>query len=143
MGLDDISRNATEFAAALNQIGVRYERDFDKLVRKVLFDLWRMIAEGTPVATGRARASWMLDTDWSAWQLPPGDYRDAIAANIGAVVSALPKSEKYVLYNNLEYIEALEDGHSKAQAPNGFVALALAAFIPQLQAAARELGFDG
>ncbi|MFU2207225.1 hypothetical protein [Solidesulfovibrio sp. C21] len=142
MGFDNVSRNAAEFSTWLNAVGEEYEQNFDKLVRKVLFDLWRMVAEGTPVDTGRARASWALDTDWSAWQLPEGDYREAIQANIGAAISKLPQSDLYVLYNNLEYIEALEEGHSQ-QAPSGFVALALAAITDKLREAAKALGFDG
>ena len=142
VGLSSVSRNAAEFEAELNRFGDECFANFDKLVRKALFDLWRMVSEGTPVDTGRARASWMLDTDWSAWQLPEGDYRDAIEANIGAVVSSLPESDRYCLVNNLEYIEALEEGHSQ-HAPNGFVALALAAFSDKLREAAKALGFDG
>lgn len=142
LGFDNVSKNAAEFARELNNIGLVYQQNYVKLVRKVLFDLWRMVAEGTPVDTGRARASWMLDTDWSAWQLPEGDYREAIEANIGAVISKLPESDLYCLFNNLEYIEALEEGHSQ-QAPSGFVGLALAAFTDKLREAAKALGFDG
>lgn len=136
--MDRISANAADFAAQLNQLGDRLERElFDKVIKKAMFDLWAECMSETPVETGRAMGSWSLDTDWNDWALPPGDYVQGILSNVGNVVNSLPKSDRYVLFNNVEYISELEDGHS-TQAPSGFIANALAAFADHLQAANQE-----
>lgn len=70
------------------------EADLDKLLdletRKTLLDLHAGLVQRTPVDTGRARSGWQVDT------------------------------QAGVIENNVEYIEALNRGHS-AQAPAGFV----------------------
>lgn len=137
---DDISGNAADFQRALNALGTQVQEDvFDKIVKKALFDLLKEIIRTTPIDTGRARGSWMIDTEWSGWQLPPGDFKGEVVA---ATVDALPDSERYVIYNNLEYIQALENGHSQ-QAPSGFVAQALAAIGNHVAKAARAAGYEG
>lgn len=143
VGIDNVSRNAAEFAQWLNNVGLVYEQNFNKLVRKVLFDLLRVLMETNPRETCRCAASWMLDTDWSPWQLPPGDYTNVdFSALASQIISNLSESDIYVLYNNIEYVEALEEGHSQ-QKPSGFIALALAAITDKLREAAKALGFDG
>ena len=57
-------------------------------------------------------------------------------------MASLPKSSQYVIFNNLEYIVALENGHSQ-QAPSGFVAQALAAIGNHVAKAARAAGYEG
>ena len=47
----------------------------------------------------------------------------------------------YYLYNNVEYIVALENGHSQ-QAPAGFVAQALASLAQLVAQKAREAGYE-
>lgn len=139
---DDISGNAEQFAQALNQLGQQIEDDvFDKVIRKALFDLLSEIVNNTPVDTGRAKGSWALDTKFSDFALPPGDYREAVQQGLTATMASLPKSSQYVIYNNLEYIVALENGHSK-QAPSGFVAQALAAIGEHVAKAARAAGYE-
>jgi hypothetical protein len=141
-GFDGVQRNAAEFSEALNQIAEVYERDFNTLVRKVLFDLWKTLMETNPKDTCRCAGSWMLDTDWSAWELPPGDYTQIdLSARAAQIIASLPKSDRYVLYNNIEYLEALENGHSQAQAPSGFIALAIAPLTDKIREGARALGF--
>lgn len=136
---DRMYASAAEFATALDQMGQAIERDvFDKVIKKVLFDLWSELVKENPKDTGRSSASWMLDTDWSDWQLPPGDYRSAIDGSLEGVVNRLPVAERYVIFNNVEYISYLEDGHSQ-QAPSGFIANALAALGNHIQAAAQSV----
>lgn len=139
---DDISGNAEQFAKSLDDLGKKIESDiFDKVIRKVLFDLLQEIIRKTPVDTGRARASWVLSVDFDDFQLPPGDYNSSFEKVIPETMSWLPKSSQYVIYNNLEYIVALENGHSK-QAPQGFVAQALAAIGEHVSKAARAAGYE-
>lgn len=137
--MDRMSVNATDFADQLAQLGEAIQEDvFQKVIKKVLIDLWTRIQETTPVDTGRARASWMLDAEWTDWQLPPGDYKQAVADNVLKVIGSLPKSEQYVLFNNVDYISYLEDG-SSVQAPGGFISVALAALANNVQAAVQSV----
>lgn len=138
---DDIAKNADEFARNLQNLGSVIEQDvFDKVIRKVLMDLLQRIISTTPVDTGRARASWVLSAGYDDFQLPPGDYNSKFEKMIPETMSWLPASSRYVIYNNLEYIVALENGHSK-QRPNGFVAQALAALGSHIAKAAAAAGY--
>ena len=137
---DDISGNASDFQRALNALGTQVQEDvFNKIIKKALFDLLKEIIRTTPIDTGRARGSWMIDTEWKDWKLPEGDH---IGSVVESTVKALPDSDRYVIYNNLEYIQALENGHSQ-QAPSGFVAQALAAIGNHVAKAARAAGYEG
>lgn len=138
---DDISKNADEFARNLQNLGSVIEQDvFDKVIRKCLFDLLQLIIRKTPVDTGRARASWVLSTEYDDFQLPRGDYNSKFEKMIPETMSWLPVSSQYVIYNNLDYIVALENGHSR-QAPAGFVAQALAALSSHIAKAAAAAGY--
>lgn len=135
----DLLKAADDFEKSLQQLADKIESDFDQVLRKVLFDLLSMLMEDTPKDTVRCAGSWSLDTHYSEWVLPPGDYREVdLSAKAQAIVVALPRSDVYVLYNNIEYLMALEDGHSK-QAPSGFIANALAAFTEKINEAVRAL----
>lgn len=140
---DDISGNAEQFARSLDALGKQIQEDvFDKIIKKALFDLLQQIIRTTPVETGRARASWTLDVDHDDFVLPDGDYNNAFEKAIPEGMSWLPDSDRYVIYNNLEYIQALENGHSK-QRPSGFVAQAIAAIGNHVAKAARAAGYEG
>jgi len=143
----DISGNLGDLQKNLSALGQEIEGDVKKnVIKKVLFNLWTLVTEGgdgcdgTPIKTGRARGSWMLDTAPSDWSLPPGDYTQAINNNMLAAISALPDSDKYYLFNNLEYIVPLENGHSQ-QAPQGFVAQAIAVIGIYVAKAATAAGY--
>lgn len=139
---EDIQPNADAFARALEALGEKIETDVSMLIRKNLFDLLSEIMKETPVDTGRARGSWSMGTDWSEWELPDGDYGNVdFGAAIAKIMNEVSLSDHYVIFNNLEYIQALEDGHSK-QAPRGFVAKALAAFAEYLARAAKSMGYE-
>ena len=141
---DDISGNAEQFARALEALAYQTQKDVNDIIVKALVDLLSEIIRTTPRETCRARCSWMLDDQWSDFSLPPGDYTGVdISALVQQIAAALPNSTKYVLYNNVEYIVALENGHSQKQAPNGFVAKALAAFASYFERAARSKGYEG
>lgn len=139
----DIQPNADAFARALEELGEKIERDvFEKVIIKAICDVWLEIMKENPTETCRCRNSWLLDKDYSEWELPEGDYRGVdFAAAVAVVLSRLPVSDHYVLFNNIEYIQALEEGHS-TQAPAGFVAKALAAMAEYLGRAAKSVGYE-
>lgn len=96
-----------------------------KLVKKIAFELFKRIVEKTPVDTGRARANWSIEVGPAA----PGDTTINVdpdgTATINRALDGIDMADPSVqiiwLYNNLPYIEALENGHSQ-QAPVGMVA---------------------
>ncbi len=79
----------------------------------------------TPVDTGRAKANWIVTQD-----TPTDDQKDAPSSPSSATASAMVDGTREIqkttaysktyIQNNLPYIEALNDGHSK-QAPTKFV----------------------
>lgn len=91
------------------------------------------VTEKMPVDTGRARGSTGLSLDApGGYELPEGEYgADGGAArareqraNLDAYTESNPYREIWI-FNNLPYIEALENGHSR-QAPLGMFAVTLA-----------------
>lgn len=88
-------------------------------VREVSLELWQEVVEDTPVDTGRARAGWMVDEKNDGWEpeaglgdYPPPDEPDP------------PASDSLVLFNNVDYITALEYGSSD-KAPQGMLRAAV------------------
>lgn len=138
----NLQSSVDAFGKALQEIVDSVETDFRLIVRKVMFDLLSDLTKENPKDTHRCAASWNIDTHWSDWQEPPGDYRGVdLSARAQQIVAALPDSDIYVLYNNIEYLMALEDGHS-SQSPSGFITNAMAALAGHLSAAARERGYS-
>lgn len=109
-----------------------------ELQKKIVITLHRYIvagspdgAPGTPVDWNWARANWAIAIGTEAPKNDPGlrkrvplkqDNKAALEA-MKALANAKPFQILWV-YNNVPYIEALEDGHSK-QAPVGMVETAL------------------
>lgn len=106
-------------------------RKMDMALRKVGLEVLSGITLGTPVDTGRARGNWQTTVGAPAeGDLDREDKTGALAIGAGAVtVNAWKPSDESSLFiaNNLPYIEALENGHSK-QAPAGMVGVTLARF---------------
>lgn len=95
-----------------------------KMERKIALEALQRLARKTPVDTGRARGGWQVEIG----QFPKGqvdrldrDGQTTIAAG-AAVIAQIGSPVRCVIANNVEYIEALEHGHSQ-QAPNGMLGL--------------------
>lgn len=110
------------------------------LMRKIALDLWGDITLRTPVDTGRARANWFLTVGAPSNErdLHEGAKTGEVAAPPTPSLNEITGNESIFIINNLVYIEALEEGHSK-QAPIGMVRLALQAEAALLQGTALEL----
>ena len=137
----DISNNAADFSRSLMAIADYVEGSFEKVIRKAMIDLYRAIVTETPVDTGRAKASWGLDIVPSNYVAPEKEYSDE---EIKQIVSETVSDFKFsihdstvFIYNNLEYIEGLEDGDS-TQKPAGMVTVSLAAFTAHFNNSLRE-----
>ncbi len=115
------SKNAKGFNADLKNFGELTERQAEQVFRKIALDLDASVVLDTPVDEGRARGNW-----YPSINVPSDDVDDKSLGSakslgrISRVVLGAKLGTTIWLTNNLPYILALENGHSK-QAPNGMV----------------------
>lgn len=102
------------------------------LARAVGAEALRRLVYRTPVKTGRARGAWFVSVDDRNYDQALADAAgnptrsDAQAMNEGiGVINGSKPFQSIILQNNVEYIEALEDG-SSTQAPSGMLAVTAA-----------------
>jgi len=111
-GADDVIRD-------LERAGRDAKPEAAKVVRSVSFGLERRIKNEMPVDKGRARASW---GHWTQGDLvKPDPSASEIDAHWVEHSGGLTIEQG----SNVEYIQALNDGHSQ-QAPAGFIDKAVA-----------------
>ena len=124
-----MAKDLQGFNADLDKFARTIGVDVVKVRKKVSFGILNSLIKRTPVDTGRARASWAM-----ADGVPPSVIaaegqrtRQSASAEAKGNVTANFTNPWDVTYitNRLPYIIALDQGHSQ-QAPNGFVAIALA-----------------
>jgi len=125
---DGFKTNGREFREQLEASKAALAQEALLWHKKICFLLLTGVIYKTPVDTGRARGNWQSSIGQPlASQSPILDKTGNIAFAAGAAVLAqLRPFQTFWLSNNLPYIERLEDGWSKRQAPNGFVGLTLA-----------------
>lgn len=130
-----VARNAKEFTRQLMNLMQHVEGSVSQVIRKACLDLWSNIVESTPVDTGRAKANWSISTEQSSEVYEAGrEYNPHFSFDYNDNLPVI------YIYNNLEYIEALEDGHSQ-QAPSGMVAVNLESFTNHLRLEALKAGY--
>lgn len=131
------------FAKNIEVRAKRFEGNIQKLVRKVALSVDTAVVLSTPVDTGRARANWQVGLG----SVPGGTVDTPGSAEQGAS-SALTNAQNVIatykgtgtihIINNLHYIEALNNGHSR-QAPAGFVEIAVVAGIDAIEGVSGRL----
>jgi len=141
----NISNNAADFSNALTALADHTTGSIEKVIRKACIDLYRSIVEKTPVDTGRAKASWGLSThhanDEASENMTPEEAVQVVSDNISDFTFKA-QDDQVIIYNNLEYIEYLENGTSQ-QAPSGMVSLSLVEFTAFFNNALRDIeGLD-
>ena len=124
--LDDIANNAAEFGEQLQDVLKNMTGDTELALKKAAVDLFRLIAERTPVDTGRAKANWSIDKIEHNRTEDVGDSTVASKANDFFRKWNI-QDKQIVILNNLEYIEFLENGSSQ-QAPAGMVSVSFKDF---------------
>ena len=107
VNITHVNIDLAKFAKA---IGVGLGIAVDKIGR----ELHTGIVRKTPVDTGRARASWDATIGAPSTKTAGGGYS----------IQPDGKEEVFIV-SNLDYIEALENGHSQ-QAPQGMVTISVA-----------------
>lgn len=131
---------SASFSLQVQRWAERVKLDVQTFTRLVALKVHDRVVERTPVDTGRARASWTIVAGETAdTSVAPEGFAggaEAAAAFARQKQASLALANSYVVANNLPYIEALENGHSK-QAPAGMAALAVADVKVEL---ALELG---
>lgn len=142
--IDDIPGNAAAFVKSLNALHEYTTKSFEQVIRKACIDLYQMIIERTPVDTGRAKANWQISTHSdSSISSKEGFSFNEIKSIVEAEINDFTfeiRDSQVVIYNNLEYIEHLENGTS-AQAPAGMVAISLVEFTSHFNRSLAE--FEG
>jgi hypothetical protein len=126
-----------DFANRMRRIAVQVEGNVDRAVKDCAGAAAKSVIQGTPVDTGAARSNWLAALDAPAAGTVPahapgtagstGDANAAVAIEqVGEVIEKfdLAKNKSIHITNNLPYIGALNDGHSR-QAPADFVRLAV------------------
>ena len=103
-------------------------------VRKTFaFLIYSSVVKKTPVDTGRARGNWLISVNNSSKantsridkRKTGAEPSETIKQEEKAKLEKAKGDESIYISNNLEYISALEYGHSK-QAPSGMVGVTLA-----------------
>ncbi len=129
--------NLDSFARRMEHLAVRVEGNVEAAVRDCAAAVAKAVIEATPADTGRAKSNWIAQLD-----VPASAQGEAFAPGVGgstgeingqaAINQALEVIQRYRadqnhsinITNNLPYINALNDGHSK-QAPAEFVRTAV------------------
>lgn len=125
-----IEKDFAMFSADLKMFAETINVDFARVVKNIAFRIQKSAQQNSPVDTGRFRASWGV----SIYQVPEDDEGEPPAPKGKKVpISASRKRTatlhelnfdpyaSVIIYNNLPYAEALENGHS-GQAPRGVLA---------------------
>lgn len=121
------------------EIDTEFARNEDELrlgIRRIGLDALSRVTAKTPVDKGLARNNWFVGIGEPGTQTTdetdPGIVGTPSAKAVARgspVIASYSKEKGYPkisIYNNLPYINRLENGHSKTQAPAGMVALTLA-----------------
>ena len=122
------------FASDMQKMAEKVGGTYDQVVRASLMQLSGLIVEGTPVDTGRAKGNWQCTlTNPADGVLDLNDKTgSSTLKKIEAMTQNAPGNVWY-LTNNLPYIRRLEYGHSKIQAPNGWVRISVQQFETALR----------
>ncbi|WP_212525853.1 HK97 gp10 family phage protein [Actibacterium sp. MT2.3-13A] len=101
-----------------------------QVVRVIALEALRRIVNRTPVDTGRARGNWFVSIGGGGVEVttdvdPAGGVTVTRGGERIAYYEEVEGFPVITIYNNLPYIERLEDGYSK-QAPGGMVAVTVA-----------------
>ena len=122
-------RTSARFDCDIEALAKQLLVDADLIKRKVALDIYGQLLAKTPVDTGRARAGWSVSAE-----RPGSDVPVKGGKSYPAQPQAIPKNANIIcVYNNVEYIVRLNEGHSR-QAPAMFVEQAVDAVMGALRA---------
>jgi len=125
--------DARQFKLDLERFGGNLTKIVGQLQRRGVFIVFGDLVKGSPVDTGRFRASWVIGIGSKSEDVAPEGTRGSKSAagaesmtRLAAVTPAtVHGTEPVIISNNLPYATSLADGHS-GQAPSGWVEAAVA-----------------
>lgn len=126
------------FASDLEDIADKMMTDVDEVRQAVAIELFGAVINDTPVDTGRAQGNWQTTMAAPAQGDTPQTGSTVAMQQVRSVVAKSSLEDDVYLTNNLPYIEALEYGHSKLQAPAGMVRKNMALTLQNLKAGAKK-----
>lgn len=114
------------FSADITNWTKKAEKDFERLRRAIVIELFSSVILDTPVAEGRLRGNWQISAS-----SPTSGVVEVLDTNGGKTIAnvqglvqqgKLNKDQAVFLTNNLPYAYAIEyDGASHTKAPQGMV----------------------
>ena len=123
-------RTSARFDCDIEALSRQFMVDADTLKRKIALDIYGRLLATTPRDTSRAAAGWSVSAEQAGAGVPPKGLK---SYNPNPSPS-IPKNANIIcIYNNVEYIIRLNEGHSK-QAPAMFVEQAVDAVMGGLRA---------
>jgi len=125
-----IKSNFDSFFKGFNSTIKEIEEQQNKDAIRIVLYAHNRVMVGSPKHTGRYQASNAISVNTrSSWSAPEGlseaqydAIRYAEAGKLGNI--KIKKVKTIYIQNNLQYAEAIENGHSKHQAPQGVYAIA-------------------
>jgi hypothetical protein len=122
--------NAFGFAAQIDRELEAALGEWRRIIRKIALTALTRVVNRTPVDTGRARGNWFVQIGEAGVEVttevdPDGSVTISRGAAVIATYQTRAGFENIAIYNNLPYIEGLENGASQ-QAPAGMVAVTVA-----------------
>lgn len=130
-GLRDLAKSVRKKARLL-------EKNADILTKNIAYNIHIVLAQATPIDTGRAVSNWRVSlgsakVDYLPEAYFPGSKRSTADQNIDAAVlqakvaiAAYQFGKSLHIFNNVPYIDDLNRG-SSGQAPTGFIQSSLLA----------------
>lgn len=130
---------ASQFSIDLSKYAIETPEKMNRIVRKIMLDVFKGVILKTPVDTGRARANWQATIGGpSSGTLDSEDKTGQMAISGGSkAIAAMKEFSPVFLYNGLPYIGRLENGWS-GQAPAGMVKITLAEYPGIVSSATQE-----
>lgn len=132
----NVEADITKFVKAM-------DRDIGLVLRLIALDVRNMIVQNHPVDTGYSRSQWRLsvgEPDLTVDDPPTRRGTRSVVpaprADLGALSGVNAQSEIFIA-NSVHYVQYLEEG-SSAKAPNGMVAISLAAAKDKIDSYTRE-----
>jgi hypothetical protein len=135
--------NAKQFRAQLMAFTDHVKKKHVNLVTRVARAAHTTAFQMTPIDTSRAMSGWVSQLNSPFMGEPkyvPGfqgsTLGEAVAINLNnikEVHGAYRFGDKWIIRNNVPYIELLEDGHSRTQAPAGMMSFAIQAAVREMK----------
>lgn len=95
--------------------------------RKKVFQLWTDIVDGTPRISGTLRSNWQIGVNTQNANMLDAAPNGATISQAESEVNRLKMKDTGIVYNNIVYAEAVENGISgTARTPRRMVARAIA-----------------